>query len=285
MKHDGKWAQQLIGLQKPDGSWGDFHTLSARHAGHVTTEQALRRLEILGYTAEDEPVALAVSYLVDCLEGRKRIPDRAEKVQDWEVFVSLMLSAWIRRFTHECPEAERTAQLWSGIISAAFESGNYDQSAANAAYKRAFGCSPKGGRLADFVSFYQVSLVADLLDEAAASAFVDHVLHHKAGIYYVYDKPLAILPECFASRQTVRYLNGIELLAGYRSSASKLSFVREWLEENCATDGTWDLGTAAKDGISFPLSDSWRSSENRISDCTERIRRLLNHMNFQRPEE
>jgi len=276
VKYEGKWAQRILNLQRPDGSWGDFHTLSGSRTGCMTTEQALRRLEILGYSIMDEPMARAVSYLEECLAHRRSIPDRPEKVQDWNVFTSLILSTWIRRFTHECAEAERIAQCWAEIITAGFANGILDLAASHAAYQHLFGCKPQGGRLSDFVCFYQISLVSDLLDAKIASTFAEHVLHRPDGVYYVYDKPLAVVPQCFASLQTVRYLNAIELLAPY--APSKLRFVREWLLEHQDEDGRWDLGAHAKDGISFPLSDDWRRSETRRMDCTQRVVRLLNKL-------
>ncbi len=81
----GKWAKQIIDLQLDDG----------------TTEQALRRLEILGFSIEDKPIQKALNYLNDCLIGKKKIPDREEKTHNWKVFLNLMLSTWIRRFTNE----------------------------------------------------------------------------------------------------------------------------------------------------------------------------------------
>ena len=45
---DGKWAKKILELQRDDGSWGYFHSLSTLTPGRfpsMTTEQALRRLE------------------------------------------------------------------------------------------------------------------------------------------------------------------------------------------------------------------------------------------------
>jgi len=36
----------------------------------------------------------------------------------------------------------------------------------------------------------------------------------------------------------------------------------------------WDMGKESKDGINFPLSDSWKSDKDRIKDCTYRINKL-----------
>ena len=42
---NSKWASEIIGLQKDDGSWGYFHTLSnPSKRNPITTEQAIRRL-------------------------------------------------------------------------------------------------------------------------------------------------------------------------------------------------------------------------------------------------
>ena len=53
MHKDTRWAQQIISLQDEDGKWGYFHTLFTDSKSPITTEKALKRLEILGYTIED----------------------------------------------------------------------------------------------------------------------------------------------------------------------------------------------------------------------------------------
>lgn len=102
MHKDGKWAKQLIEAQEPDGKWGCFHSLSQNVNAPHTTEQALRRLERLGFTIEDDCIQRAVSYMSDCLDGKKKIPDPREKTHNWDLFTALILSVWIRRFTPGC---------------------------------------------------------------------------------------------------------------------------------------------------------------------------------------
>ena len=53
-------------------------------------------------------------------------------------------------------------------------------------------------------------------------------------------------------------------------------FVVDWLNINKEYEGYWDMGATVKDGIRFPLSDSWRKRELRIKDCTYRISNLIN---------
>ena len=50
----GKWATEIIDLQKDDGSWGYFHSLATSKTKYsMTTEQALRRLLRLNFTKDD----------------------------------------------------------------------------------------------------------------------------------------------------------------------------------------------------------------------------------------
>ncbi|NLA85553.1 MAG: hypothetical protein GX854_13825 [Clostridiales bacterium] len=275
---NSKWASEIIELQKDDGSWGYFHTLSnPSKRNPITTEQALRRLEILGYTINDKPIIKAVSYMQDCLAGKKSIPDRREKLHDWDIFTALMLSTWIRRFTKNDYNANDIAKKWAEIISHAFEKGVYDNNLYVDTYKKVHGLPPKGGRLLDLATFYQVSLVTDSLDDKTASAFMDYLLQNQSGIYYIYGKQLSILPQTFKSKEASRYIAAIELLAEYRNPGckEKLMFVVDWLESSKEHEGYWDMGTTAKDGIRFPLSDSWRKKELRVKDCTYRISKLI----------
>ena len=63
-RYDNKCVRQIVELQHEDGSWGCFHTLSQpTKAQPMTTEQALRRLRILGLTKDDEPIARTIVVL------------------------------------------------------------------------------------------------------------------------------------------------------------------------------------------------------------------------------
>lgn len=278
---NSKWALEIIELQREDGSWGYFHTLSnPSKRNPITTEQAIRRLEILGYTIDDEPILKAVSYMHDCLVGRNSLPDRREKLHDWDIFTALMLATWIRRFTKDDRDANEVAAKWAEIFSRSFEEGAYNHGAYVEAYKNIFQLPPKGGRLVDLATFYQISLVSDLLEDKVASALIEHLLHHPSGIYYLYDEELSRLPQTFKSKHASRYLAAMELLAEYRSleCRRKLLFVAHWLKQSKEPEDYWDMGTGAKDGIRFPLSDSWRTKALRVKDCTYRITKLIKNI-------
>jgi hypothetical protein len=280
---NGKWAKKIIELQHDDGSWGCFHSLSnPTKQQPMTTEQALRRLEILGFTIDDKPIQKAVKYMNDCLVGKKRIPDHEEKTHNWNVYTSLMLSTWIRIFTKENEMANNVAGKWSEIINNSFEKNGYDPDAYISKYENIFGIkmNPKAGRLVDFVHFYPISLLTNTLDKNIEPKYFKYILEHECGMYYIYGKKIKNTPKSFKSKITSNYLRAIELLSKYNNSECKkqLKFIVEWINQNMITKNEWDMGKKSKDGINFPLSDSWRTEENRIKDCTYRINKLLENI-------
>ena len=278
MYKQGKCARDILSLQDSEGAWGYFHTHFSDSPCPYTTESALRRLEILGYTMEDECIRRAVAYMSDCLSGVKQIPDKAEKNVDWSVFVSLMLAARIRRFTKDNPAANATAQAWANIVTRAFATQAYDDQAYKQAYFDTWGTLPRGGRLLDLSQFYIISVVNGYLDEKTERSLLAYVIDKPDGIYYAYEAHVGTLPQAFASRQANRYLGCIELLAEYPGAKHALQFVAHWLKQNQNASGGWDMGARAKDGVYFPLSDNWRTAALREADCTYRISRLLSKL-------
>jgi len=278
MHKDGQWAKNIIALQEEDGKWGWFHSLSQSYDAPITTEQALRRLERLGYTIEDECIQKAIIYMDACLTGKNTIPDRREKLHDWNIFTSMILATWIRRFTPDNPNANKVAKQWAEVIASAFVRGVYNHKEYVAAYHEILGMKPNGGRLIDFTNFYPISIVSNCLDRKTEIALMDYVLNKEDGIYYIYDKQLSVLPCCFESREASRYLGAIELLSKYKFAKDKLQFVADWLIDKRNINGKWDMGKTVNDKVYFPLSNDWRKKETREADCTERIDALLNDL-------
>ena len=272
---NGKWAKEIIQLQLNDGSWGNFHSLSPSLKQSISTEQALRRLRILGYTIEDKPIKKAINYLDNCLAGKINIPDRVEKVHDWKIFTELMFSTWIRKFTLENKRANEIAKKWVAIINTAFENGKYDNEKYISTYMKILGLKPKGGRLLGFTSFFLVSLLTNCMDKSIEPDYFKYILNHESWIYYIYREKIISPTKEFKTKEASRYIAAIELLAEYSNCKKQLDFVVKWLERNIEKEKTWDMGKEVKDGMYFPLSDSWRKDEDRIKDCTYRINKLL----------
>lgn len=108
----GKWANRIISMQHPDGSWGCFHTLRGDSDTPMTTETALFHLELLGYTAEDEYIKKAIAYMQTLLHTGE-LPEGKEKTSDFETFVNLIVATRIRRITDKCDFANEIADKWA----------------------------------------------------------------------------------------------------------------------------------------------------------------------------
>jgi len=268
----GKIATKILSLQEDDGSWGCFHTQKRGSLIPFTTEHALFRLESLGFSFEDECIKKAVEHIESLLLS-KTLPEGNEKSVDFPIFVELIAATWIRRFTNSNLSANTVAEKWARIISKAFNKQVYSHEDYLNCFENEFQTKPRSGRLVDFVSFYQLSLLADMLDEKTENRMLDHVLSHPDGIYYVYENNL-FAPPNFQSKDASRYIGVAELILRYRCGKDKIKHIFDWLWQNQDSDGMWDMGSAAKDGVFFPLSDRW-NLENRVSDCTFRIRKIL----------
>ena len=68
-------------MQHPDGSWGCFHTLRGNSDTPMTTETALLRLELLGYTAEEGCIKRAITHMQTLLHTGE-LPEGNEKTSD-----------------------------------------------------------------------------------------------------------------------------------------------------------------------------------------------------------
>ena len=260
----GKNAQQIIAIQNNDGTWGsEFHSLSIpNNKKPLTTEQALRRLKLLGFTILDEPIKKAVDCMVSCLNGERKIDNYHEKGRDWDLFTKLMLSTWVKIFQPQNEVALECAKYWVTTIEHEFADGKYDKDTGEV----------------DFVTFYEINLLQGLLSESTESRMLDYVINHEKGIYYIYNKRISELPKEFQSVETSRYLEAIDILSGYKLAKEKLGFVVKWLDDNKDENGQWDLGAKSKDNLYFPLSDSWRNVECRKADCTTKINAIIDKL-------
>jgi hypothetical protein len=278
---DGKWGKKILELQHTDGSWGYFHSLSKPTPQQpMTTEQALRRLEILGYTIDDKPIQKAVNYLHNCLTGKEQIPDHYEVGSDWKSYLDLMVSTWIKRFTPDNKSANDIASKWVEIVNNSFIKNEFDQKSFNSMYDKIL-CPEKGKHIWGFMNFYGVSILANNLDKKIEPTFFEYVMNYPTGIYYMgYNKPIIVLPEIFQSKVTNNYLRTVELLTAYKTKKckDKLVFIKKWLESNKIYDNEWDLGNDSKDNILLPLSDSWRKDEDRIKDCTYCVKKIIKNI-------
>ncbi len=255
-----------------------FHSLAEPRGALLSTEQALRRLYVLGFTKEDEPIRRTLDTLSACLRGERKIDASWEKGIDWAMFEPLMLAAWVRRFDPENPEALALGRRWARVAEAAFASGTLDASAWNAAYEQEFHRKERHPHPLGLWAFYHGMLLPGLLTEPAERALLHHLLTRPDGMYYIDPKPLMPPPAECSGRDTSRWLAALEVLSAWPTAPEALAFAAAWLRLSRRPDGTWDLGAGANDKVYLPLSDSWRREEARRADCTLRIERLLDRL-------
>jgi hypothetical protein len=215
--------------------------------------------------------------MVACLRGERMIDDYSEKKHDWQLFTKMMLSAWVKLFDPGNDQALIFARQWAYVAERSFAGGVFDRDSHAEAFMEQFGRPPRpqSGFEMGYGYLYDAYLLQGILSPETERHYLDFCLSRPDGIYYVGSGRLDKLPPTFASRQTSLYLAGLEALAGYGQAYDRLGFAAVWLNANKNTDGTWDLGLKANDGIYFPLSDSWRKSKDRLADCTERVTKLL----------
>jgi hypothetical protein len=287
INHDSKWVKQILDLQHEDGSWGYFHTLSDKYG--ISTEQALRRLRVLGLTKDDEPIKRAIAYMERLLTGDLPDPVRIEKSPNWTVNRPRLIAADILRFDRTNGIALGIAKRWVSVMEQACSNGTIDFDVYLSCYLNEFGIplmknADKAKKQCgnDICNYYPAVMYAGLLTERAENAWLDYLMQYQGGMYYVYGNSLNIVPAEFASGQTSYWLAALEVIADYRLAPEKLGFVVDYLMQNQLSPGVWDLGQQAKDGIYFPLSDSWRKAEDRQRDCTLRIQKLLGKLTLNR---
>ena len=273
-----KWVNDIIQLQWEDGSWGQFHSMSQFSQSPITTEQALRRLLILGLDKNDEVIQKALLYMEKYLIGELELRDRVEKKHDWDILTRLFVTTWILKIDPSNDLAKSIAKDWAKIIIHAFSKDEYNHNYYKEAYYEIHR-SPKDKYMWRFDNFYIVSILVGMLPSDIESKFLDYLINSKNGIYYVYDKCIKDIPCSFCSKNASRYIDVHNLLCSYSSAKIKLNYFIEWLNNNKSKDGFWDMGQSVKDKIQFPLSNSWRKTINRKIDCTVRILKILSKLN------
>jgi hypothetical protein len=273
-----KLVNDIMQLQWEDGSWGQFHSMSQSSQSSITTEQALRRLLILGLDKNDEVIQKALIYMEKYLLGELTLRDRREKKHDWDMLTRLFVATWILIIDPSNDLAKGVAEDWARIITHAFLGDEYNHNAYKEAYYDVHKSS-KGKYLWGFENFYLVSILIGMLSNDIESKFLDYIINSQNGIYYIYGGCLKTPPDSFCFKTAGRYINAHELLSNYSCAQLKLEYFVDWINKNKSEDGLWDMGQFAKDNMQFPLSNSWRKQIDRKIDCTIRIQRILSKLN------
>lgn len=260
-------VRELLQAQHPDGSFGRFYSRNkqVRYAAR-TTETAQIRAMSLGMKPDHILMQRLKTYYESILRDEITWPDRPDPSLDWPLSIRMVTAARLRQIEPDHPlalaEAERTHQL----IEAAFADGDFSELNFNEVYEDLFDAPPEFGSRMLF-SQYALIIVGGLLPYEIEERLTRHIIENCRGIYLINNRSLKYPPLAFQSRESLRYIRALELLALYPSSADLLIHAADWIWEQQSNNGLWDMGPLARDGLELPLSDSWRQGQRSI-DCT-----------------
>lgn len=255
--------------QNHDGGFGRFHSMSSDSS--VTTEKALRRFLFLKLDKDYSIVKKCLEYLKRCLYKEIIVPDRREKVINWDVFEELMFSTWLNIFKVNDEKVTSIQSVWKSVIENSIVDNKFNFKEYKKQYRLMFG--EKGLREICPSSFYMVCLLTNKLSQNAKQAYFEYIMEQ--GIYYIYDKNLYEFPSIFDSKNTIYYLFAIKLISPYANSKDELNFVKTWISKNSSFDGYWDMPNLKPDGIVFPRADNWKKYENKLEDVNNFINEVL----------
>ena len=119
-----KIVKEITDQQLEDGSWDRFHTLSSNSITNITTENAIRRLLILGLDADDEPIQKAFLYMEKYLKNEIDYRDGKEAFSDWREITELFTAAWMLEIDGQSKIAGTVADKWANLITRCFTGKN-----------------------------------------------------------------------------------------------------------------------------------------------------------------
>lgn len=135
-----KWVMEIGAEQKPDGSWGRFHTQnSSLKQKYPTTENALIRLNYLAMRRGDTVVDKACVYMEALLNDLSSWPDAWEGNKWFKPGVPLFIASKLAMFGSECGIYLETCGKWLDVLVKSFENDEYCSKRTNKISEQLFG--------------------------------------------------------------------------------------------------------------------------------------------------
>ncbi len=278
-----KWVKELEDAQEPDGSWGRFHSMdSGVKRKFPTTEHAVRRALALGLDENSSVLAETAAYMSAVIKGDAAWPDRVEHFNEWPVTTKMITAATLSGISRNHPDLRAVWSLWSELVKRAFSGGGHDPDGEMAAFGELTGINPtrKSTKLANMYPLTLLSSTDGKLPDNIEKAYLDWLWNNREGIYYLTSSSMDILPE-ISSKEFPFWLRALDLFTDYSYGERLAENAINYIWGLRGEDGLWDFGNGtksagyAKNYCGWLLSDSWRESSDRKTDCTIRILLLL----------
>jgi hypothetical protein len=265
------WVAELACEQRPDGTWGRFHSMdSTLKSRFPTSETAIRRALALGLEKDDPVLARAVGFMEQVLEGKAAWSDRVEKSKGWLIGVEAITAGTLAQVDSAHPSILPAWEYWVEIARRCFPKGAYDPQAEWKAHKEL-----RGIGIIYLRSRYVLTLLGSRRADLPAGIdhrIIDWIWHNPEGVGYLgadmqHPQPFHIF----------NWLESLEILAHFQSWRDVAVGALNWLWNQRNADGLWDFGAKVSKSFHFPLSDDWRKTGNRAVDHSTRILVLLQH--------
>ena len=268
-------VQVLADEQRGDGSWGRFHSRDYSLKQKIgRTEEGVRRAIELGLPRSHPVFRKVQPYLEAVLDEQVRIPDRAEKHENWPTGVAMFAGAMLSAFAPEAPALDRTWEFWSSVVGRSFATCRHDLDAELRAHRQLLGRSGQCGWMR-LRSKYPVMILGsrvERLPPAVEAAYVQYLWEEcPKGLVYL-DIPLDQYPQTLRGSRLHFWLRLLEVLSAFPSSRPRAQFAVERLLSARNRDGLWDFGIQP----SCPrFSDNYRKKGVTAHDWTTRVTCLL----------
>jgi hypothetical protein len=276
---ESRWIIALSGAQQPDGTWGRFHSQDSRLKSPIpTTEFAIRRSLALGLDYRSPVIQKASDFIQAHIQGKTTWSDPPEKHDDPRVFpynIRSISAAMLALIEPYHPLLDPFWAKWAELVEAAFASGTYNAKAELARHQELSGIPSK--RLAHFPVYYPLIILSatrNRLPQDLEGRLLAFLLHKPDGIYYICTQSLDIFPH-LEEKEFQSWLHGQEILARFSGWKAFAPEILNWLWSQRNEAGYWDMGKGVLHSYAFPLSESWRRTENRMIDCTIKILCLM----------
>jgi hypothetical protein len=276
-----KWITLLHRSQWPDGTWGRFHTQDTTVKQPFITSEAAIATALDSGLDSHSPILLKVqNVILEYMSGKICWPDPPEKHDNplaWYVGVPHFSAAVLAQIDRYHPRLDEFWDVWSEVVRVAFQSGTYDRQKEIEVLNILLKCRMK--KPVPFHVKYPLLILSATHKQLPGSLdlqLLNYVMHSPSGIYYMYDKKISDFPT-IQSRGFWGWIYTHELLSRFRAWKEIAEDALNWIWSQRTEDGFWDVASdiGRKPFSSFPLSETWRRSENRKIDGSVEILGLL----------
>jgi len=143
-KHE-KVTKKLLDEQRPDGSFGRFHTMDSKLRQKIpTTQAAVWLMYDNSFTRENEICDKTCLYMERLLNDLSLWPDAWEKNKWFKPAVPLFIASSLALFGSKDKKYKEICDTWINLLVSAFEANDYSADKINAKSKTSFGVEIDG---------------------------------------------------------------------------------------------------------------------------------------------